>query len=48
MNTFNVAKKFLSDNQKRQNAIERQRRQRAAEAQKKKNFENAIDSVDLE
>ena len=48
MNTFNVAKKFLSDNQKRQNAIKRQRRQRAAEAQKKKNFENAIDSVDLE
>ena len=43
-----VAKKFLSDNQNRLKAIERQRRQRAAEAQQKRNFENAIDSVDLE
>ena len=48
MKTSLVAEKFLLDNQKRKKAIERQRRQRAAEAQQKRDFENAIDSVDLE
>ena len=47
-NALIVSRKHSSDNQKAKQAKERLRRQYAAEEQRKRNYQNAVDSVDLD
>ena len=43
-----VSRKYASDNQKARQAAERLQRQYAAEEQRRRDYQNAVDSVDLD